>query len=277
MTRSMRTQKKITALEKELAGLKEKNEKLKKAKEDDTKKVVDNLDQLILYDACLYGGRKYKVDPEYERKEKRSYIFRCVDLVNGQRFSTTHLNLYTNFELVKKEFLAGRMGGISEMAKETTEFLTYAKRMLTAAHKLHNKTMIVRDNALFLKKRQRCPFCRDRLYGPYVGDGEVLQNTGRPCFIKKNRPPQNDGFYFPTGCNRKLKLVEVGENRLMESMSLDATKPRVEFVDGFGFFDMSKDFDYYRESDSNDDPVMCCGKSCGQRCDIRNFPGFGQM
>ena len=48
---------KITVLEKELVVLRETNERLKKAKECDTKKVVDNLDQLALYDACLYGGR----------------------------------------------------------------------------------------------------------------------------------------------------------------------------------------------------------------------------
>ena len=176
------------------------------------------------------------------------------------------------------------MGGISEMARESTEFLAYAKKMLTTAHQLHNKMLISRDNALVLKKKQRCPFCRDKLYGPCVGDGEVqgpgsdgrLAKAGRPCLIKKDRPPQNGGYYFPTGCNQKLKLSEVKAGRLMELISLDATKPRVEFINGFGIFDVSKDSDPdYSNSDSDDEMVTCCGKSCGQRCDIRNFPGFG--
>lgn len=260
----------IGGTERSLAYWREKNQTLIERKERDQKNIIDQLDELALYDACLYGGRKDKKDrrnPNYVRPAKRNYIARCaaymatwrsqqkpsnidwnssfihktietLDNINRYMDGTKYLKMTTNFEDMKKDIIAGNIAITSELVDEITQFLEHVKQLLTIAHDIHNKQNLNERRLCFRNRRTFCPFCENKFYGPRVGDDELVEvNQGRPCIVKPHK--QQDGCYFATGCGRRLELVPKQASELFELISLDSKEPRFELVDGHGYYDLS--------------------------------------
>ncbi len=278
-----KNEKEIASLKQKLEHLEKVTNNLKKQKETEITEIQNNFDLLESYNTGTYGGRDQKNDPNYLRKEKQNYILRCVDF----------FFFYSNFKLIKQEFNCGYLDikSHTEILKETREFLAYIKKMLIQAHELHNKNLCTDQNALVIrpKKNKPCTFCKDVLYGPSSGDPEIKKGEkGRRCICKAIQCKEDDDWvFFASGCRRKLILCSKKDIDVLDSMSLDSTKPRTQFEvlgqlknkrndnDPNEDSEDSEDSEDIEDSD-DDDGVICCGKQCGHLCDIRNFPGFGE-
>lgn len=249
------------------------------AHEKTLKAILANLELLDQYNTGRFRENKCESkDSTFKREPKVCYIRRCIMFIKGKMMTTTHLNVYMDFGCFKQDVEVGIQDKLDEILRESEKFLNYVKKVLTTAHKSHNQNLIDAQNALVLERNTPCPFCKKlgKYYGAQVNEvnestlqseskedsARTKPNPGiRRCIIKKDSRDE-EGFYFATGCLRKIRLIPMRDIDLLENMSLDATKARIEF-------DWSGKY-----HDTSPEPGYCCGHNCGFKCGTSN-PQWG--